>query len=58
MCEESLALPAFALLRETQKVGYFRDPAHRDLLAKDADLNELRSRMEFRQWIQDVEKGK
>ena len=49
---ESHVLDALRWLRSAAKAGLFKDPAQRDQAKKDPDLEILRNRKEFRQFIE------
>jgi hypothetical protein len=45
-----------ALLGRARQAGFFKDPAAAARLHKDADLDALRARPDFRKWLAEVEK--
>jgi tetratricopeptide (TPR) repeat protein len=54
--KEEGCVRALELLTRAEAAGYFRDPAHRDDLKKDADLNSLRARDDFQKLQKAIEK--
>jgi pantothenate kinase-related protein Tda10 len=53
---EQYATRAVALLVRSRDAGFFRDPAAREQFTKDADLDPLRSRDDFRKFVDSLEK--
>jgi hypothetical protein len=53
---EQYATRAVALLVRSRDAGIFRDPATREQFTKDADLDPLRSRDDFRKFVDSLEK--
>jgi tetratricopeptide (TPR) repeat protein len=54
---ERFAARALALLRQARAGGYFQDVKNRDQLHRDADLDPLRSRQAFQQFVREVDKA-
>jgi tetratricopeptide (TPR) repeat protein len=48
---ERLAAQAVEWLARATAAGYFRTPANREQMTKDADLNSLRLRADFKSWL-------
>jgi hypothetical protein len=52
---EQYATRAVALLMRSRDAGFFLDPAAREQFTKDADLDPLRSRQDFRKLADSLE---
>ena len=52
---DKYALRAVALLRESQKLGYFKDATHVAHMKKDTELDALHERADFKQFLKELE---
>src|SRR5262249_6231037 len=53
---EQYAGRAMALLAKAQALGFFRTAGKREQVAKDTDLDPLRSREDFQKWLRELER--
>jgi hypothetical protein len=56
--KEELARGAIDMLKKAQAAGFFKDPKHVERVKADDNLDAIRQRADFKEWIADLETNK